>query len=66
MEGKESPCSGAAILLWFHFESLMVKYTPQVSFAVKSVLLWNLINHHHLGHLWQGARNESSLSQGNV
>lgn len=51
---------GAVVLLPFCFESLNVKYMSYASFAVKSILFWYLIND-HFDHLWQVAKNLSSL-----
>lgn len=51
---------GATVLLRFCFESFIVKYMSNASFAVKSILLWHLIND-HFDHLWQVAKNLCSL-----
>lgn len=52
--------SWSSSLLPFCFESLNVKYMSYASFAVKSILFWYLIND-HFDHLWQVAKNLSSL-----
>lgn len=52
---------GAVVLLPFCFESFIVKYMSYASFAIKSIWFLYLIND-HFDHLWQVAKNLSSLS----